>query len=139
MISISLLPKKNFLRGILPESCQEQLEISVSWRFYVTCAVRLFIYTLLTVTICCYQLWVISLDLSHQITGSLASQYLTRSVIGGCPIYSVNFSTIQNRLPNKIVAYAIFVLVNFYDFFAVRGKGSWFINPFLTHFQSRGT
>ena len=38
---------------------------------------------------CCYQLRDIPLDLSHPITGSLASQYLTSSVIGGGPIYSV--------------------------------------------------
>ena len=72
-----------------PVSCQEQLEVSVSCSFYVTCAVCLFIYTLWTVTMCCYQLWDIPLDLSQPITGSLASQYWTSSVIGGGPIYSV--------------------------------------------------
>ena len=36
-----------------------------------------------------YQLRDIPLDLSHPITGSLASQYLTSSVIGGGSIYSV--------------------------------------------------
>ena len=38
---------------------------------------------------CCYLLQEIPLDLSHPITGSLASQYVTPSVIGGGPIYSV--------------------------------------------------
>ena len=41
--------KKNILRGVLPVSCQEQPEISVSWRCNMTCAVHLFIYTLWTV------------------------------------------------------------------------------------------
>ena len=40
-------------------------------------------------TMCCYQLQDIPLDLSHPITGSLASQYVTSSVIGGGPICSV--------------------------------------------------
>ena len=38
---------------------------------------------------CCYQLWDIPLDLSHPITGSLASQYFTSSVVVGGPIYLV--------------------------------------------------
>ena len=39
---------------------------------------------------CCYQLRDIPLDLSQPITGSLASQYWTSSVIGGGPISLVN-------------------------------------------------
>ena len=38
---------------------------------------------------CCYQLRDIPLDLSHPITGSLASQYFTSSVVVGGPIYLV--------------------------------------------------
>ena len=68
------------MRGVLPESCQEQLEILVSWRFIVT---------LWTVTISCYQFQDIPLDLSQPITGSLASQYFNSSVIGDGSIYSV--------------------------------------------------
>ena len=37
--------KKNFLRGVLPVTCQEQLKISISCRIQIECVVYLFIYT----------------------------------------------------------------------------------------------
>ena len=49
---------------------------------------------------CCYELRDIPLD---PITGSLASKYLTSSVIGGGPIYSVKMlrsTTLVTKLKN---------------------------------------
>ena len=87
MISNDLLPRGTSW-GVLPVSCQEHLEVSISWRFNITWAGNLFIYTLRTVTICCYQLSDITVDLSKPITGNEAFHYWTSSVIGGGPIYS---------------------------------------------------
>ena len=72
--------KKNFPRGVLPASCKGQLQISISCRFYVECIVCLFIYTLSTVSTCCYQLCDFPLYLSQPITGSLASPQVLRSL-----------------------------------------------------------
>ena len=62
------ITKKNFLRGVLPPSWQEQLKFFNSCRFYVEYVVCLFIYILWTVSMCCNQ----PFDLSQPITGSLA-------------------------------------------------------------------
>ena len=72
--------KKNFLRGVLPASCQEQLRIAVTCRFNVEFVVCLFIYTVWTVSMCCQQLlsglvWRNSVDVNPN-SGSVKSRQL---------------------------------------------------------------
>ena len=58
----------------------------------------------------CYQLPDIPLDLSHPITESLASQYLTSSVIGGGPIYSLKMLRFTALYHHKMLQILITLL-----------------------------